>query len=152
MARAGRAVAGTGQVVKAMVIVRRPTDGALLVASNAGADGKVFERPLGGHVELGERAEEAVRRELLEEIAQELDDVRLLEVVENLFVLDGVPQHEIVFLFEGRLADPAGYAIERQPILDDPSGRLRVRWRGSHETSPPLVPPPVEAWVRRPTG
>ena len=46
-------------------------------------------RPLGGGVEFGERAAEAVGREFVEEIGQALVDVRLLCVLENLFVYDG---------------------------------------------------------------
>ena len=55
-----------GQVVKAMAVIRRPADGALLVSEHAGPD--PFHRPLGGHVEFGEYALDTVHRELREEI------------------------------------------------------------------------------------
>ncbi|MGE3834231.1 MAG: NUDIX domain-containing protein, partial [Acidimicrobiia bacterium] len=86
-----------------MALVRRPSDGALLVAAAPGDD---FERPLGGRVEFGERAEDAVRREFLEEIGQPLGEVRLLAVVENLFRVGGIDGHEVVFLFHATLEDP----------------------------------------------
>ncbi|HZI76163.1 MAG TPA: hypothetical protein VFD73_19510, partial [Gemmatimonadales bacterium] len=49
-----------GQVVKAMAMIRRPRDGALLVSEEANPSGELFHRPLGGHVEFGEYAPEGV--------------------------------------------------------------------------------------------
>jgi ADP-ribose pyrophosphatase YjhB (NUDIX family) len=71
--------------VKAMAVISRPSDGALLVSEYPGPDADPFHRLLGGHVESGEYAADAVRRELMEEIGQPLRDVELLGVVENLF-------------------------------------------------------------------
>ena len=117
-------------------------------------DGSGYERPLGGHVEVGERAVEAVCRELREEIGQELRNVRVLDVIENVFTLSGSLGHEIVFVFEADLADPSGYEIEEQVILDDPSGKVRVRWRGVEEDLPRLVPEGIERFTHeaRSTG
>jgi ADP-ribose pyrophosphatase YjhB (NUDIX family) len=61
-----------GQVVKAMVLIPRPLDGALLVSEGTNPSGELFHRPLGGHVEFGEYARDTIHRELREEIAQEL--------------------------------------------------------------------------------
>lgn len=68
------------QIIKAMAVIRRPRDGALLVSESPDP---LFQRPLGGHVEFGEYALETVHREFREELAQELTDVRLLGVLEN---------------------------------------------------------------------
>jgi ADP-ribose pyrophosphatase YjhB (NUDIX family) len=127
-----------------MAVVRRPTDGAILVQRDTGADRRHFERLLGGHVEFGERAEQAVRRELREEIGQEIRDVRLVQVLENLFTLDGAPGHEIVFVFEAGFVDAGAYDIEEQAILDDPTGRIRVAWRAPEDDSVRLVPDGID--------
>jgi ADP-ribose pyrophosphatase YjhB (NUDIX family) len=66
-----------GQVVKAMVLIQRSLDGALLVSEDANPSGELFHRPLGGHVEFGEYALNRVHRELREEIGQALTGVRL---------------------------------------------------------------------------
>jgi ADP-ribose pyrophosphatase YjhB (NUDIX family) len=121
-----------------MAVIQRPRDGALLVSEHT--DQGRFHRPLGGHVEYGEYALDTLHRELREEIGQALADVRLLGVLENIFAWDGERQHELVFLYAARFADPAAYDIEEQGIRDEASGRSRVIWRPAGASSPPLYP------------
>ena len=128
-----------GQVVKAMVMIRRPHDGALLVSEQANPSGELFHRPLGGHVEFGEYALDTVHRELQEEIGQALTGVRLAGVLENIFQWGGATQHEIVFVFTAAFADEAAYGIPEQAIADD-EGRARVIWRMPGAAGPPLYP------------
>ena len=72
--------------VKALAVIVRPADGALLVCE--GADGSVagYARTPGGSVEFGELAGEAVHREILEELGAELWSASLVAVLENRFV------------------------------------------------------------------
>ena len=128
------------QIVKAMAVVRRERDGALLVSEYAGPEAAPFQRPLGGHVEFGEYARDTVIREFQEEIGQRLAGVRLLGVVENIFQWRGSTQHEIVFLFTAGFADPAAYEIGEQRILDNTDGWTRVIWRAPGTGGPPLYP------------
>ncbi|HEY2284726.1 MAG TPA: NUDIX domain-containing protein [Streptosporangiaceae bacterium] len=134
-----------GQVVTALAVIRRPRDGALLVSEHD--EPEPFHRPLGGHVEFGEYALDAVHRELLEEIGQGLAQVRLLGVLENIFPWYGATQHEIVFLYEAAFSDPAAYDIEEQGIRDEASGRTRVMWRAAGAVSPPLYPAGVAGLI-----
>ena len=126
---------GKRQIIKAMAVVRRPRDGALLVSESPDP---LFQRPLGGHVEFGEYAQDTVRREFLEEIGQELTDVRLLGVLENIFGWQGGTEHEVVFIFTAAFASPDAYEIEEQRILDHTE--RRVLWRPADAVSPPLYP------------
>jgi ADP-ribose pyrophosphatase YjhB (NUDIX family) len=128
-----------GQVVKAMVLIQRSTDGALLVSEEANPSGELFHRPLGGHVEFGEYALDTVHRELREEIGQALTDVRLAGVLENIFAWGGATEHEIVFVFTAAFAEEAAYGIDEQAILDARS-RTRVIWRPAEAVGPPLYP------------
>jgi ADP-ribose pyrophosphatase YjhB (NUDIX family) len=127
--------AGKRQIIKAMAVIRRPRDGALLVSQS---DDPLFERPLGGHVEFGEYALDTVHREFGEELGQALTDVRLLGVLENIFDWHGSTEHEVVFIFTAAFAAPDAYEIEEQRILDH--AERRVRWRPAGATSPPLYP------------
>jgi ADP-ribose pyrophosphatase YjhB (NUDIX family) len=131
-------VSARGQVVKAMAVIRRPRDGALLVSEHA--EPELFHRPLGGHVEFGEYALDTVHRELQEEIGQGLAQVRLLGVLENIFPWPGGIEHEIVFLYAAAFSDSAAYDIDEQGIRDEADGRTRVIWRPPGALSPPLYP------------
>ena len=73
---------------------------------------ETFYRPLGGTIEFGERSEDAVRREFREEIGADLEDVRYLGTLENIFTCDGKPGHEIVLVYDGRLVDETLYQQE----------------------------------------
>jgi ADP-ribose pyrophosphatase YjhB (NUDIX family) len=126
------------QVIKAMAVIRRPRDGALLVSEADSGSEPLFQRPLGGHVEFGEYALDTVRREFGEEIGQELTEVRLLGVLENIFGWRGGTEHEVVFIFTAAFASAAAYEIEEQRILDNPD--RRVLWRPADAVSPPLYP------------
>jgi len=132
--------AGTGkrQIIKAMAVIRRPRDGALLVSEPVSGPDPLFQRPLGGHVEFGEYALDTVRREFREELGQELTDVRLLGVLENIFGWRGGTEHEVVFIFAAASASAAAYEIQEQRILDNQD--RRVLWRPADAVSPPLYP------------
>ena len=123
------------QVLKAMAVIRRPRDGALLVSESPDPP---FQRPLGGHVEFGEYALETVHREFREELGRDLTDVRLLGVLENIFGWRGRTEHEVVFIFTAAFAVPSAYEIEEQRIHDNPD--RRVLWRPADAVSPPLYP------------
>ena len=99
----------------ALVLVRRD-DGAILVAPGFDPVKKQrFYRPLGGGIEFGERAEDAARREMQEELGAEMTDLRLLGTFENLFTFLGQPGHELVWLYEARFTDPSLY--ERDVVI-----------------------------------
>ena len=91
--------------------------------------GSPFYRPLGGGVEPGEAAVDAVVRELKEEIGAELLRPELLRVEENIFTMDGNPHHEVVFFFTGSLADRSLYEKEKIMVYEDNGQVLTARWR-----------------------
>ena len=68
---------------------------------------ETFCRPLGGTIEFGERAVDAVRRELAEEIDVTVTRAELLGVFENIFTYQGQPGHEIDFVFDVTVSDLA---------------------------------------------
>jgi ADP-ribose pyrophosphatase YjhB (NUDIX family) len=81
-----------------------------------------FYRAIGGHIEFGERAEQAVVREWREEYGLALLEPRLLGVVENVFTWEGRAGHEIVFCFDARVAEADVYGRD-EVIGIDPNGK-----------------------------
>jgi 8-oxo-dGTP pyrophosphatase MutT (NUDIX family) len=71
-----------------------------------------FYRALGGGVEFGETSLDAIQREFQEEIQAELTQIQYLGCIENLFVLNGKPGHELVQLYQCDFADPRFYEVE----------------------------------------
>ncbi len=107
------------------------------------ADGEVFYRPLGGGIRFGERSEETLRREFREELGVELAEVRYVGTLENVFVHDGQPSHEIVQLYEATVTDPSFYGREAFEVHEDGGLVLTARWMALSEfrgEGPPLVP------------
>jgi ADP-ribose pyrophosphatase YjhB (NUDIX family) len=102
----------------ALGIIRRGEE-LLVFRGHDDVKGETFHRPLGGGIEFGEHADEALRREFQEELAAEVTDIALLGVVENIFTTDGRDGHEIVFLFSARFTDESLYRQEEIKILDE---------------------------------
>jgi 8-oxo-dGTP pyrophosphatase MutT (NUDIX family) len=99
--------------VVALALIRRPGTNEVLVSNSRDETiGVRFQRLFGGGVEFGERGEEALRREMREELGVELGPARLVGVVENLFVFEGLPGHELMLVYETEFADPELYSKE----------------------------------------
>ena len=94
-----------------------------------------FYRPLGGGIEFGENSRETICRELLEEVNLELDEksLRYLGALENIFMYNGTPGHEIVLIYDGALKEPEVY--ERAEILGQELNgeNIRAIWKSLDE-------------------
>lgn len=86
-----------------------------------------FYRPLGGAIEFGEYAEDALRREMREELSAEITDLRYLGMMENLFIFDGIPGHEIVLVYDAAFTDSRCYN-ETNFIGDEGGTPFEARW------------------------
>lgn len=89
--------------------------------------GERFYRVIGGAIEFGERAAAAVQREWREELGVDIGDVRLLGVLENLYVYEGQPGHQVVFVFDAAATDDALLTGDREFIEAD-GQRHRTTW------------------------
>jgi ADP-ribose pyrophosphatase YjhB (NUDIX family) len=99
------------------LVFLRADDRVLVSEMRHPVDGRWY-RPPGGGIEFGETSEEAARRELREELGVAADDLELLGVREELFVLSDGPYHEIEFIFETRLAPRALQALDGVRIVE----------------------------------
>jgi 8-oxo-dGTP pyrophosphatase MutT (NUDIX family) len=84
-------------------------------------------RPLGGSIEFGERAADALKREFAEEIGEAVSEPKLLSVIENLYTHHDAAGHEIVFVFETSLIDERAYAKDAFSFHDG-GVHNDVRW------------------------
>jgi 8-oxo-dGTP pyrophosphatase MutT (NUDIX family) len=102
---------------------------------------QTFYRPLGGGVEFGESARDALIREFAEELGAELVNIHYLETLENVFTFNGQPGHEILLLFQADFADEALYARDDLVAVEDQE-RIPTAWKSLDECTAetPLYP------------
>lgn len=85
-------------------------------------------RPLGGGIEFGKSARHAVIREFREELHLDIEVRGDPVVMENLYVHEGAPGHEVLFVFD--VAFPAGAFDGQDRILfhEDDGSPCLARW------------------------
>ena len=73
---------------------------------------ETFYRALGGGVDFGETSLAALQREFQEEIQAELTNIHYLGCIENIFIYNGQPGHELIQFYECDFADSRFYQLE----------------------------------------
>ena len=117
------------QIRPIAICVFRNQDRILVFEGYEKARNETFYRPLGGGIEFGERGEEAVRRELMEEINAEIGEVRCLGMLENIYNFNNNPYHEIVIVYDGELIDSGLY---EQAVMEGQEANgesIRAMWK-----------------------
>lgn len=140
--------------VKAMLISPNADGTSHLVSANSPTDENPlgYHRLVGGSVELGETLEEAIVREVDEELGARIIGLRHLGIVENIFRINGELGHEIVALYSGTL-DPA--PGEAGGTLTESDGSVApVLWRpfDDADVTVPLYPAGAVERVRASLG
>jgi 8-oxo-dGTP pyrophosphatase MutT (NUDIX family) len=92
-----------------------------------------FYRPLGGGIEFGEYGEEAVRREIMEELHTEIENLSYLGMLENVFVFNGTPGHEIVMVYDGALINSGLYDQSVIAVIEANGEEVRAMWKNLDE-------------------
>jgi 8-oxo-dGTP pyrophosphatase MutT (NUDIX family) len=146
MVDAGEGVSGglmREEKIRAIAIcVCRNGERILVAEGYDSKKGETFYRPLGGTIEFGERGEETVTREFGEEIGAELVEIRFLGMLENIFTYEGRRGHEIVLVYDGRLANASLY---KQDVIqgDEMGTPFKAVWKSLEEFkhgNPPVYP------------
>jgi len=132
----------SGHIRPIAICIFRREDQILVAEWRDPGEDHNFYRPLGGAIEFGERGQQTVARELMEELGAEVADLRYLATLENIFVHNGQQGHEIVLLYEGNLVDRAHYEVAAIDGHDDGDVALRAVWKrlDSFGPSAPLYP------------
>jgi 8-oxo-dGTP pyrophosphatase MutT (NUDIX family) len=101
---------------------------------------QTFYRPLGSTIEFGEYSQATIVRELQEELGAEVADVRYLFTLENVFIFNGQPGHEIVLVYDGRFTDPAFYLRPSLAAHEDDGKAFTARWMALAEFASRTLP------------
>lgn len=101
-----------------------------------------FYRPLGGGIEFGETSDETIRREIREELGEEVTDLKYLFTLENIFSVNGKAGHEIVQVYDGRLVNSGLYEQAEMSGSEADGGQFKALWKSLDEFNPqtPLYP------------
>jgi ADP-ribose pyrophosphatase YjhB (NUDIX family) len=108
-----------------------------------------YHRLIGGSVELGETHHDAIVREVAEELGARILDLVLVAAMENIFRINGVLGHEIVFLYSGRLEPQP--ATTSATLTESDGTIVPVVWRPFDDAgeSLPLYPAEAVRWIGR---
>ena len=89
---------------------------------------KSFYRLIGGHIEFGESASNALKREFKEEIDEEIEIIQKIKVFENIFTYKGKDQHEFVSLFEVKFLNKNPYNKNIIIGQEGPHRTFEAKW------------------------
>jgi len=135
--------------VKAMLVALHSDGTRHLVSSNPPSDENPqgHHRLIGGSVELGESLQDAIVREIDEELGARVHELQHLGVIENIFRYNGELGHEIVALYAGRL-DPEP-ADQDATLTESDGSVVPVVWRAFDDvdTRIPLYPLAALPWI-----
>lgn len=102
----------TRQIQPVALCVFRRNHSILVIERFDPCKEETFYRPLGGGVAFGEYSWETIRRDIKQELDEEIQNLNFVGPAENVFELYGQTQHEIVFIFEAEFIRPDAYHQE----------------------------------------
>jgi ADP-ribose pyrophosphatase YjhB (NUDIX family) len=154
----------TASIRTVAVAICRSGDRLLVERGHDPVNGLQFSRAIGGKVEFGELALAALRREWREEFGLELDNVTAVGVLQNIFMYEGRPGHEIVFAHVAQPVDAWVYALDQWESTDTDGRRHVATWMTPAQLRErpllpagliellPVDPPILEFGLREPTA
>ncbi len=87
-----------------------------------------FYRAIGGGINFGEKAEDALIREYKEELGIDITVGKLFDVEQNIFTFNGKEGHEIVFIYDVEFADSSLYEQDVFPFLEESKSEQYAQW------------------------
>jgi len=109
--------------------------------------GSSFYRPLGGEIESGESPEQALVREMREELGEEIRIVRQLGELDNRFIFEGRPGWEQVAVFEAEFV-----AVDAPRVDSIEAEGWNLKWVDPAALDLPLYPDGLADMLRLTSG
>lgn len=88
---------------------------------------ETFCRGIGGGVHFRETSENAMKREVKEELGCEVENLKLVDVAENVFTFNGEDRHQVIFLYTGDLSNKDLYKQDKIHIVE-PYSEFDAEW------------------------
>jgi ADP-ribose pyrophosphatase YjhB (NUDIX family) len=129
--RAGRRVSKglTDQIRPIAAAVIREADRILVWEDYDPSTGEVVAVPLAGGIEFGETGEQAITRELGEEIGATPGRIRFLGLIEDIFEWAGQKRHELYLIYHVDLEGQDAFE-GKELMVTEPDGTSYIaRWR-----------------------
>ena len=104
-------------------------DRILVFEGHDSIKGETYYRPLGGGIEFGESGEVAVRREIFEELHSEIEGLKHVGFLENIFTFNGKPGHEIITIYDGILKESGLYDQAEIEVVEANGEIVRAMWK-----------------------
>jgi ADP-ribose pyrophosphatase YjhB (NUDIX family) len=122
------------QFVRPLAICVFRHNGKILVCEGTDSvKNETFYRPAGGMIEFGEKAEDALIREIREEINEEIINIKFLDLIENIFTYEGKPGHEIIFIYDAEFVNKSIYEKEVVTITETNDVWCNAYWKTPDE-------------------
>ena len=124
--------------IKALCVFYK--DGKILVSKHFDkVKNEYFYRVLGGSVNFFETSEAGVQREIQEELHSDIENLKLIDVIENTFHFEGNKGHEITFLYQGDLVRKELYLQDTIHITEE-TYEFDAKWTDLNEILASKIP------------